>query len=204
MSDSETKPRRPVDGQKFTRRQMLKAFGATLVGGSSVAVFGKSLAAEPGGEEVPFVTGTLQRIEQPDLLYLSSFDSDNSNQTVTVKLLPTTTISRGVQGIVNSTDSFVPGEKIVAEGEWVDGLFVATTLMSLYYFVEGEILEREQERLETTAGVILLTPETEPAAAAGYEAESLDELAAGDEIAALAWSDPTNNTFVAARVGTRE
>ncbi|MCA9943290.1 MAG: hypothetical protein H6656_22070 [Ardenticatenaceae bacterium] len=204
MSNSEAKPQRPVESQKLTRRQVLRAVGATLVGGGSAAVFGKSLAAEPVSEEVPFVTGTLERIEQSDLLYLSALDPNQARQTITVKVLPTATISRGVQGIVNSTDGFVPGEKVVAEGDWVDGLFVATILMSLYYFVEGEVLARKQEQLETTAGVILLTPDTEPAAAAGYEAEPLEELAAGDEVAVLAWDDPTNDTYVAAKVGTRE
>ena len=149
-------------------------------------------------------TLSLERIEQSDLLYLSALDPNQARQTITVKVLPTATISRGVQGIVNSTDGFVPGEKVVAEGDWVDGLFVATILMSLYYFVEGEVLARKQEQLETTAGVILLTPDTEPAAAAGYEAEPLEELAAGDEVAVLAWDDPTNDTYVAAKVGTRE
>lgn len=204
MSNSEAKPQRPVDSQKLTRRQVLKAFGVTLVGGGSAAVFGRSLAAEPVSEEVPFVTGTLERIEQSDLLYLSSLDPNQALQTITVKVLPTATISRGVQGIVNSADDFVPGEKMVAEGNWIDGLFVATALMSLYYFVEGEILERRLERLETTAGVIILTPDTEPAVVEGYEAEPLEKLAAGDEIAALAWDDPTNNTYVATKVGTRE
>ena len=204
MSNSEAKPQRPVESQKLTRRQVLRAVGATLVGGGSAAVFGKSLAAEPVSEEVPFVTGTLERIEQSDLLYLSALDPNQARQTITVKVLPTATISRGVQGIVNSTDGFVPGEKVVAEGDWVDGLFVATILMSLDYFVEGEVLARKQEQLETTAGVILLTPDTEPAAAAGYEAEPLEELAAGDEVAVLAWDDPTNDTYVAAKVGTRE
>jgi len=86
-------------------------------------------------------------------------------------------------------------QKYYAEGEWVNGLFVATALMSLYYTVEGEIVARDQKRLETTAGTILLTPESEKAAAAGYEAVSLDELAVGDEIAALVWNDPTINTI---------
>jgi hypothetical protein len=204
MSNSEAKPQRPVDSQKLTRRQVLRAMGATLVGGGSAAVFGKSFATESVSEEVPFVTGTLERIEQSDLLYLSSLDPNQARQTITVKVLPTATISRGVQGIVNSTDGFVLGEKVIAEGNWVDGLFVATALMSLYYFVEGEILERKQERLETTAGIILLTPDTEPAASAGYEAEPLEKLATGDEIAALVWDDPTNNTYVAAKVGTQK
>ena len=205
MDDPEAKPRRSVNGQKLTRRQMLKAVGATIIGGGSVAVFNKSVTAEPESEEVPFVTGTLIRSEPPDLLHLSSLDPNQpASQTTIVKVPDTATVSRGLQGIVSDTRTFMPGDKVVVEGEWRDGIFMATTLMSLYYSIEGKIIERKQERLETTAGAILLTPDTEPAAAAGYEAEPLDELAVGDEIAALAWIDPTNNTYVATKVGTRE
>ena len=205
MSNPEVKLRRPVSGQKLTRRQVLKAVGATVVGGGSAAIFGKRLSAEPGSEEVPFVSGTLVKVKPPDLLYLSSADPNQTTQTIIVKVLPTTTVSRGLQGIVGSIDVFMPGDKVVAEGEWGNGVFVTTVLMSLYYYIEGKIIKRKQERLETTVGAVLLTPGTEPAAAAaGYETEPLDELAAGDEIAALAWNDPTNNTYVAAKVGTRE
>jgi hypothetical protein len=199
MSNSEAKPQRPGDSQKLTRRQILKAVGATIVGGGSVAIFGRSLAAEPGNE-APIIIGTLERVEPPDLLHISSANPSQSAQTIIVKVPSTATISRGLQGIVSSTDVFVPGDKVVAEGEWKDGLFVATALMSLYYYIEGEIIERRQERLETTAGVILLTPESEKAAADGYEAVPLDELADGDEIAALVWNDPISNTNLAARV----
>lgn len=204
MDDPEAKPQHLVNGQKLTRRQMLKAVGATIIGGGA-AVFSKSVTAEVDSEEVPFVTGTLIRSEPPDLLHLSSLDPNQpASQTTIVKVPDTATVSRGLQGIVSDTRTFMPGDKVVVEGEWRDGIFMATTLMSLYYSIEGKIIERKQERLETTAGVILLTPDTEPAAAAGYEAEPLAELAVGDEITALAWIDPTNNTYVATKVGTRE
>jgi hypothetical protein len=200
MSNSEAKPQRPGDSQKLTRRQILKAVGATIVGGGSVAIFGKSLAAEPGNG-APIVSGILERVEPPDLLHISS--AKQTAQTIIVKVPSTATVSRGLQGIVSSPDVFVPGDKVVAEGEWKDGLFVATALMSLYYYIEGEIIERRQERLETTAGVILLTPKSEKAAADGYEAVPLDNLTDGDEIAALVWNDPINNTYLAAKVAAR-
>jgi hypothetical protein len=184
----------------LTRRQILKAVGATIVGGGSVAIFGKSLAAEPGNG-APIVSGILERVEPPDLLHISS--AKQTAQTIIVKVPSTATVSRGLQGIVSSPDVFVPGDKVVAEGEWKDGLFVATALMSLYYYIEGEIIERRQERLETTAGVILLTPKSEKAAADGYEAVPLDNLTDGDEIAALVWNDPINNTYLAAKVAAR-
>lgn len=202
MSQPQGNARRPMSGQKLTRRQMLKAAGATIIGGGA-AIFAKSLAAESAGEEAPLVVGTLERIEPPDLLHVSTDPAQSPAKTTLVKAPDTATFSRGLQGVVNDVDAFVPGDKVVAEGEWEDGLFVATALMSLYYSIEGEIIERDQERLETTAGTILLTPESEKAAAAGYEAISLDELAAGDEIAALVWNDPTINTYLAAKVGTR-
>lgn len=83
MSNSEAKTQRPVDSQRLTRRQVLKVFGATIVGGGSAAVFGRSLATEPVSEEVPFVIGTLERIEQSDLLYLSPLDPSQTLQTIT-------------------------------------------------------------------------------------------------------------------------
>lgn len=203
MSHSQAKSRRPVSDGKLTRRQMLKAVGATIVGGGSATMFSKSLAAEPADEETPLVVGTLERLEPPDLLYVSVAPGQPTARTAIVKVPNTASVSRGLQGVVHGIEAFVPGDKVVAEGEWKGEVFAATTLMSLYYFIEGEIIERKEERLVTTAGVILLTPESEKAAAAGYEAVPLDELDAGDEIAALVWSDPTRNTYLAAKVGAR-
>jgi hypothetical protein len=166
-------------------------------------MFSKSLAAEPADEETPLVVGTLERLEPPDLLHVSVVPGQPTAETAIVKVPNTASVSRGLQGVVHGIEAFVPGDKVVAEGEWEGEVFVATTLMSLYYFIEGEIVERKKERLVTTAGVILLTPESEKAAAAGYEAVPLDELDAGDEIAALVWSDPARNTYLAAKVGAR-
>jgi len=198
MSNPEASSRRKVSDQKLTRRQMLKLTGATIIGGGSAAIFDKNLAAEREGKEMPFVIGTLERFELPDLLYLTvATDSDQiTAQTIIVKVLESTTISRGVQGIVGDIEAFVSGDQIVAEGEWHDGVFVAVTLMSLYHSIEGEIINRKQERLETTSGIILLTPDTKAAATEGYKAESLDDLSNGTEIAALVWNDPVNRVYV--------
>jgi hypothetical protein len=179
---------------RISRRQVLGA-GATLAG---LALVSPSLTSETLGAGEDVLIGVVERVESPSTLLVTS-----SGNPAVIKLADAAVLSHGPSGLVAGLGAFIPREEVVAEGQWIDGAFIATALMTRYRLVEGTIVRRHGNRLETTAGDVLLAPYTVPESAPDFTAKPLNHLRVGDTIWADGWHDPTISNFVALRIGVR-
>jgi hypothetical protein len=191
---------------EFSRRQFLKV-GSLLFAGTGVALLSEQARAHgkfPGLElaeehEGEVVAGTIARIDPSGMVYVQSLE-----KTVPVTFTQETFFSRGKQGVVNSVNDYILGDKVVAEGVWEGDAFRAHTFMSIYQLIEGTVTARTVERLETTGGTLLLIPETKPARGYAYDEKPLSEITVGDGIGALAWQAPGASDYFALRIGVAE
>jgi hypothetical protein len=144
------------------------------------------------------VAGKIERIELPNVLYLSQ----RSGQEIPVQFTATANFWHRTKTANLST--FVPGDEVTAEGDWNGESFQSSYLTTLYRPVTGTIIRRTGDSLETTGGSIHLAPDTVPWERKHLSVKSLAGLAPNDEIFALAWQHPDSHQLIAAQVGIVE
>lgn len=183
----------------LTRRQWLKQVaGVVIVGSLSLDT---TAAHADTTDEVTTIVGKIDRILPEQQLLLQHVQGRTH-----VKLSDTAVLSRGCAKRVAALAAFVAGEEIAVEGHWHGKQFLATSIMSVYGFIEGRIIERQGDWLQTTAGALQLRAETLPRGGVGeddhvYIPKVLDQLGVGDEIAGIVWNDPVAGTRVAVQIG---
>lgn len=183
-----------MDRPNISRRQLIK--------GVSVALGGFSLVGLPGLLPANATEEQLQRLaigtveaRGPNTLRVRT-----RNGLVTVRCVAEATYGRGVSPSA-SLGSFVHGDEIVAEGSWMNGVFTATSVVSMYREVKARISTRDGNLLHTSAGIVELTPDTTAEGTDAFIARPLAELRAGDFIGALVWIEPKTGHQVALKVG---
>lgn len=124
--------------------------------------------------------------------------------TQTIRVTGATALSPVRTGGAAGLAAFAPGDEIIAEGQWGADGFAARALATLYRPIEGRLTGRQGDRLQTTAGVVLLTPTTRPVADDRLTDKPLAQLAVGDEIAALTWRDPASGDLDACLLGVKK
>jgi hypothetical protein len=191
-----------VSKTALTRRRWLKRVaGVATVGSLSL---GTTAAHADTTDEVTTIVGKIDRILPQQQLVLQ-----HAQGRTHIKLSDTAVLSRGCAGRVAALAAFVAGEEIAVEGHWHGKQFLATSIMSVYGFIEGRIIQRQGDWLQTTAGALQLRAETRPRGGVGedhddvYIPKALDQLSVGDEIAAMVWNDPVAGTRVAVQIGVR-
>jgi hypothetical protein len=96
------------------------------------------------------VVGAIERIEPTGKLHVHSKEGR-----AIIRFSADATFIRGHQ-LVAGLDAFMPGDEVVAEGQWTADVFVATVLETLRRVTEGRIVHRQGEQIETTGGSIRL------------------------------------------------
>ena len=192
-----------MDNHKLSRRQFLKATGAMIAVASAIFLWDRPWAYGIADQiveldEDQIVYGTIENIDSSGVVYLNSQES-----MVSVQFSSDSIFSRGNLGHVRGVNDFVIGDQVVAEGEWNGDVFQANALMSIYLAIEGTILTRTNNHLETSAGTLLLTPETRASRGNAFVEKPLDDLATGDEIGAMVWREPGVGDFIVLRIGVR-
>lgn len=181
---------------RLTRRHLLISAGAAV--GSFVVlrvVDVRKVSSAPG--EITLI-GVVERVDSPRALNVRTTAGPG-----VIRFSDDAIFWRGRSGRVTGLAAFVTGDEVVAEGQWATNVFTAATLMSLYRFIEGRITQRQGDRLQTTGGAVQLMPDTVLLGGHGFMGKPLAQLAAGDDIVADAWRDPTTGNLVALRMGVR-
>lgn len=167
-----------------------------LLGVAGVAgpiLLGNSPTEESSSPEV--VVGTVSSVDEPDRMAVQTAQGP-------VGIL----ISQGAslwRDHPASITAFVPGDEVVAEGDWSNGQFAATYMVSLYRLLEAVIVGREDSHLDTTAGVVQLTDDSLPQGGSMLESIPLPELGAGESIVVLGRRDPLASEFIGLRIGVK-
>lgn len=174
----------------LSRRQFVIGAGAVISGfGILQAMSGEQQQSDTA------VAGIVERVEAPDLLRIRQYDG----RALLVRFSDSALFLRRVE--LTSLTSFVTGDEVVAEGSWDDERFVADRLSTLFRPVEGHILAREGDRIETTSGFVYLAVDTVIWDTPQLAPKALAELTDGDHIYALSSRDPSGSRLIAAQIG---
>jgi hypothetical protein len=158
----------------------------------------REVSGAPRARKIALI-GVVERIDSPRVLNVHSRAGPG-----VIRFSDDATFFRGHSKRVTGLAAFMPGDEVVAEGEWVADGFAATSLLSTYRFVEGRIVRRQGMRLETTDATIQLIPDTKILQDHGFISKPLAQVGVGDEIVADVWRDPSTGQFLALRLGVRE
>jgi hypothetical protein len=166
---------------------------SALVGGLAGIDVASADASSSGSE--PFsagvtevVTGPIQMIAPPNSMVLGQ-DVGSAD----VKFSPDTVFWR--DGPV-TLESFLLGEDVVAEGEWVGEVFSGSALIPVFYQVEGQVLSVKGETIETTAGTLRLTSFSRRQQGAELSPLMASDFAVGSNVAALTRKEPGNEELI--------
>lgn len=104
----------------------------------------------------------------------------------------------------STLESFAVDEEVVAEGEWRDDAFVASVLTSMYFAIEGRLVETGPIQLRTAAWIAKLVPESRVQRGTELLQVGAASLRMGQQINVLARRDVRRNVFVALRIYDHE
>ena len=136
--------------------------------------------------------GVVDRVELPDTLYVR-----NEAGLVTVRFPSSAKLWRS--GPAQLQD-FVAGDRVVAQGKWVAGIFVATRLLPALQLVNLRIMDRNGDVLTTNGRTVRITRRT--VFIQGQERKTpIPELPVGTDITALGRVDPLTDELVAGKIG---
>lgn len=182
------------DVRTVTRRELLGrgALAAAGAAAATVATARAGEASEEGAQGTSFVVGSVVEVDGSAVLVRTG-DGD-----VWVDVPEGAEISRD-----GTTDlaSFVAGDEVSAVGEWSVDRFLAASFSSLYRPLEGDVTGRDGNRLETTAGEIVLTEETRQHEGPYMRGKRPEDVGPGDFVAATARLDPETGDLVAVSIG---
>jgi hypothetical protein len=180
---------------KITRRQLLKGIGTTILGYMIFAPNRTSAASSAAVNPDNYLAGSIERLETPQTAHLKT-----PKGAVKVRFTNDAAFWRyGSHGGAKFTD-YAQREEVVAEGEWLNDVFQAKALHTKFRSVEGRITARQVNRLETTVGVLHLTPTTRDQGSN----KSVARLALGDEVRAMIGVEPNSGNRLVAAIQVKE
>lgn len=148
--------------------------------------------------------GIVDQVLPPTTLILpETFTRPDLVGRTVVEFSPSAEFWRGRFGRVAELDAFIPNDQIVAEGEWIVDAFAARKLLTYCHLIEGSVVQRAGDRIQTTSGTIQLVSDTFPIKGPGFVSKPLAEIGAGDPLWVEAWDDPVTQDLVALRIGVR-
>ncbi len=187
----------------FTRRKVL-GIGAAFVSSAFLAGYGRASDASDLSDRYGTlpnyaVPGTVERIVMPDTMHVR-----NSEGQATIKVADGSRFYRSRQGTVSGISDFFVGDDIAAEGAWERDVFVATLLMQLLRLVEGPVVGRSGNKLQTVNDIVRLDPDTTTENFSDYVGKPLGEITVGDYVYGQAWRDPSTGELVALRISVKK
>ena len=202
-SETEQRPESAEGNPLFTRRKVL-GVSAAFVGSAFLAGYGRVSGASDLSElygTLPnyAVPGTVERIVMPDTMHVR-----NSEGQATIKVADGSRFYRSRQGAVSGISDFFVGDDIAAEGAWEGDVFVATLLMQLLRLVEGPVVGRSGNKLQTVNGAVRLDPDTTTESFSDYVGKPVGEITVGDYVYGQAWRDPSTGELVALRISVKK
>jgi hypothetical protein len=184
--------------KKISRRQLIKGVGGLLLAASlSKTPNNISLASTENQNVNSTIVGIVQSTF-PTKLIVRTIES----QDIEVTVDPSAFISRGDSDTTVRIGDFVVGDEVVAIGLLRSHTMVANELTTMYRFLEGSIISRNGNKIETTGGTAYLTSDTQIVQTLGFIEKPLQEIGPGDEIVADCWI--ASDMFRMARVGILE
>lgn len=192
---------------RFTRRHLLKSAGAMAAGavllragdGTALHPSGVSAASASPAAGPAVLAGVVERTTPAEVFHIRSTAGSKA-----LRLAETATSSRGRAGRTPGAATFVPGDEIVAVGQWTGQVFVASTMVTMFRPVEAHVVGRQGDRLQTTAGAIRLRPDSTPLDEEALAAKPLAQIATGDDIVGTTWRDASSGLLAASRLGVRK
>ena len=190
------------------RRELLLggagALAATASGGlinPSLASADASAGSSPNGDpEGPSVNGTLSEVRAGDTLVLIKGHLDLPDPPagasapdaaeIPVKVVKDTELWR--TGPAELTD-FRSGDKLLAYVDWEEGELVARAVVPLYSSVEATVESVDGDRLQTSAGTVVINQYTRGA----LPEVPVGEISKGDRIGATCMQDVSSGVFYA-------
>ncbi len=182
------------DGRTLTRREILGrgALAAAGAAAATVATAGAAERSDEGPDGTSLVVGSVVEVDSSSVLVRTGSGE------VWVDVAEGAEISKD-----GATDlaSFVAGDEVSAAGEWSVDRFLASSFSSLYRPLEGDVTSRDGNRLETTAGEIVLTDQTREHEGPYMHGKRPSDVGPGDHVAATARLDPESGELVAVSIG---
>ena len=173
----------------ISRRAVLKGVGVGAVAG----VFLHNSSADAG--ELPAqLNGDVVRADDSGLLIMTNYSEIS--------------VRAGSECIIwkdhpaGLTD-FVPGDHVVASGQWDGSTFLASQIEILGYVVEARVERRRGDALETDRGVVFISSSTKASDAFGATPRNPSEISPGMRVVAEGRIDPDSNDLIAWTIGVR-
>jgi hypothetical protein len=168
------------------RKQLLVGASGALIGGVLLAqeTAARTAASPPRAFSAAasnVAVGVVERVEPPRLYLRRADDS------ITVEFADDSVFQRDHPVTLAE---FTAGDEVVAEGEWVDGSFLGRSLSNVSHLLEGSITEEARDRIRTSAGVVLITPDTRYLVGRELVADRPAHMEVGSGIAALGRRTP--------------
>lgn len=182
------------DARTLTRREILGR-GALAAAGAAAATVATAKAGErsdEGSDGASVVVGSVVEVDSSSVLVRTG-DGE-----VWVDVPEGAEVSKDG---ATELASFVAGDEVSAVGEWSVDRFLASSFSSLYRPLEGDVTSRDGNRLETTAGQILLTEETREHEGPYMRGKRPEDVGPGDRVAATGRVDPETGELVAVSIG---
>jgi len=141
------------EGPLLNRRRFLVGTGGAV--NAFVLEPDTSVASASGRGEAAFspavtssIAGVIERVEPPRL-YLRTAEGN-----VAVEFRRDAVFQRDHRVLL---DAFSPGDDVVVEGEWADGVYIGNALAPMLDMLESVVTNVTPDRIQTAGGVILLT-----------------------------------------------
>lgn len=185
----------------LSRRTFLLGLGGGVGGGGVTALI---TAAGARGQAIGdtlrndphFVAGPIESLDAPSALRIRT-----RRAPVEITLTRDAHIWRDRR---STLESFAVDEEVVAEGEWRGDAFVASILTSMYFALQGRLVETGPTHLRTTAWVAELVPESRVQRGTELLLVGAASLRTGQRINVLARRDVRRDVFVALRIYDQE
>jgi hypothetical protein len=156
---------------RYSRRRFLRTAGGGVVGLSATAALGVAVA-EATSETAPKVGGPpVTRVpfspNPPDVVAGFLQSADPGSRTAVLQ-----TAEQGRIDVAFTNDAllwrdhrvglnaFTPGEELVAEGSWSNGVFSAYSLITIYQSLYATVTGFSGDRVFTSGGTLRFVPET--------------------------------------------
>lgn len=177
--------------RRVTREKFVLG-GAAVIGGLAVGQTGRATGLFGHTRSTVPLVARIRSIRPPSMLTAIEGDSD-----VAVVIAPNAHVFRDT---VARLVDFVPGERIVAEGEkGADGVFVATSLVPLFIVREADVMSVSGSTVETPFGRVRVSEHALYWNGGSWTQLPVQPITAGRRLQFVARKDLSTGDFVGVR-----
>ena len=184
-----------MESSKFTRKTFIvRGAAAATVAAVAFDLAPNALAtAPPTAQKSGLFAARFGKASGPRDGVVTLLDGS----TVPVSLDPEAYVAHGLDGLVDSLATFVPGEEVVVRGGLSGGVVTATELQSMYSGIDGTLAL-------DGAGYVLVTASGQRVSVADdvLRLRLGDTAELGTAYPATIWTDPRTNKAAAVEIGS--